>query len=270
MLNRKVSEWSNELCKYVDKGRVTSHVGRSLYVASETVRVMSDVWEDSLFLYSVRDDGGLDRDCVGSYYDEKPEDRATWTIDANAEAFELYRARQEADQYETLVHNTNADYANPAVKGRVVKVTKGRNTPKGLVGKVVVVIMRPYGMGYHSVVKPKLGIATSAKMVEKVMPNGKVFQNHADMVWVWAHNCEVETPQTADLAECRRMAQNFANRKVEELRKMQANQYQYRKDLMKGYLADDPHAQERMSRAAMTAGMTQTQAFRHIHRSDCE
>lgn len=269
MLNRKVSKWSNESCKYEDMGRETLHVGRSVYVASETVRVMSDVWEDGYFLYSVRDDGGLDRNEIG-FWQENPEDRPQWTIDADATAFELYRARMEADEYERLVHNTNADYANPAVKGRVVKVTKGRNTPKGKVGKVVVIIERPYGMGYHSTVRPKLGIATSAKMVEKVMPNGKVFMNHADMIWVWAHNCEVENPETADLAECRRRAQNFANRKVEELRQTQANAARYHKGLMHGYLSDDANAQERLARAAMVSGMTQGEAFRHIHRSDCE
>jgi hypothetical protein len=186
MLNRKLSEWSNTECRYVDKGRVTEHVGRSLYVANETVQVMSDIWEESTFLYSIRDDGSLARDCVG-YYDMKDEDRPVYEIDADETAFELYRAAQESRQYETLVHNTNSDLANPAVKGRVVKVVRGRNTPIGKVGKVVVVIERPYGMGYRSSMRMKLGIATSPRMVDKVMPNGKVFQNHADMIWVWAH-----------------------------------------------------------------------------------
>jgi len=235
MLNRKVTEWSSAECKYVDKGRVTEHVGRSLYVANETVQIMSDVWDTETFLYSVRDDGTLSRDCVG--YCDNPEMNPVYEIDATEEAFELYRAAQEARQYETLVHNTNAEYANPAHKGRVVKVTKGRNTPKGVVGKVVVIIERPYGMGYHSSMRKKLGIATSARTVEKVMPNGKVFQNHADMVWVWAHNCEVEKPQTADLALCRQMAQDFAKGAVNGLRKTQADRYQYNAQGMKGYKA---------------------------------
>jgi hypothetical protein len=236
MLNRKVTEWSNTECKYVDKGLVTEHIGRSLYVASEVVRIMSDVWEDHMFLYSIRDDGTLARDCVG-YYDQKIEDRPVWLIDADAEAFELYRAKQEADKFESLVYNTNADYANPAVKGRVVKVVRGRNAPVGKVGKVVVVIERPYGMGYRSVMKPKLGIATSPKMVEKVMPNGKVFMNHADMIWVWAHNCEVENPQTADESQCRKMAVDFAQAAVNGLRKRQADAYQNWKGQMNGYKA---------------------------------
>ena len=229
MLNRKVTKWSDAECKYIDKGRETLHVGRSLYVQTETVRVMSDVWEDGLFLYSVRDDGTLARDSVEYYYENPTEDRTIYEIDATPEAFELYRAAQEERQFETLVHNTNADYANPAVKGRVVEVVRGRNTPKGKVGKVVVVIMRPYGMGYHSSLRPKLGIATSARMVDKVMDNGKVFKNHADMIWVWAHNCEVENPQTADLAECRRMAQDFAKRQVDGLRKRQEEAAKWRK-----------------------------------------
>jgi hypothetical protein len=234
MLNRKVTEWSKELVKFVDKGRETLHVGRSLYVANETVQIMSDVWDTETFLYSIRDDGTLSRDCVG-YCDSQ--ENPVYEIDATDEAFEIYRAAQEARQYETLVHNTDSEYANPAHKGRVVKIVRGRNAPVGKVGKVVVVIERPYGMGYRSVMKQKLGIATSAKMVEKVMPNGKVFQNHADMVWVWAHNCEVENPQTADLAECRRMAQSFAQRQVDSLRKTQAEQYKYHAERMPGYKA---------------------------------
>jgi hypothetical protein len=235
MLNRKVTEWSSAECKYVDKGRVTSHVGRSLYVASEVVQVMSDIWEDHMFLYSVRDDGGLDRDCIG-YYDQKPEDRPNWTIDATAEAFELYRARQEADQYEKLVYNTNAEYANPAFKGRVVKVVGGRDkSVRGKVGKVVVIMERPYGMGYRSSMRMKLGIALSPKMVDKVMPNGKVFKNYADMIWVWAHNCEVENPETADLALCRKMAQDYAKGQVAYLRKRQEEAAKSYKSMMIGY-----------------------------------
>jgi hypothetical protein len=233
MLNRKVSEWSNTECKFVDKGRVTEHVGRSLYVANETVQIMSDVWDTETFLYSIRDDGTLSRDCVG--YCDNPELNPVYEIDATEEAFELYRAKQEADKYESLVHNTNADYANPAFKGRVVKVVRGRNAPVGKVGKVVVVIERPYGMGYRSVMRPKLGIALSAKTVEKVMPNGKVFQNHADMIWVWAHNCEVEVPQTADLAKCRQMAQDFAKSQVKALRARQEEAFKYHAPRMQGY-----------------------------------
>jgi hypothetical protein len=235
MLTRKVTVWSKEECRYIDTGMETIHVGRSLYVANETVQIMSDVWDTETFLYSVRDDGTLSRDCVR--YCEGNAEQPVYEIDATEEAFELHRAYCEARQYETLVANTNAEYANPAHKGRVVKVTKGRNTPKGVVGKVVVVIERPYGMGYRAVMKQKLGIATSPRMVEKVMPNGKVFQNHADMVWVWAHNCEVEKPQTADLALCRKMAQDFAKGAVNGLRKTQADRYQYNAQGMKGYKA---------------------------------
>lgn len=232
MLTRKVTVWSKEECRYIDTGMETIHVGRSLYVANETVQIMSDVWDTETFLYSIRDDGTLQRDCV-HYCDSQ--ENPTYEIDATPEAFELHRAYCEARQYETLVANTDAEYANPAHKGRVVTVTKGRNTPKGVVGKVVVVIERPYGMGYRSVMRPKLGIATSPKMVEKVMPNGKVFQNHADMVWVWAHNCEVEKPQTADLELCRKMAQDFAQNAVNGLRKRQEEAYKYHAQDMRGY-----------------------------------
>lgn len=231
MLNRKVTEWSSAECKYVEKGREILHVGRSLYVANETVQIMSDVWDTETFLYSIRDDGTLSRDCVG-YCDSQ--ENPTFEIDATEEAFELYRAAQEARQYETLVNNTNEEYANPAHKGRVVKVVRGRGTPKGVVGKVVVILGRPYGTGYRAVMKQKLGIATSAKMVDKVMPNGKVFKNHADMVWVWAHNCDVENPQTADLELCRKMAKEFAQTQVDRLRHTQQDAYKWHEGLMRG------------------------------------
>ena len=234
MLNRKLSEWSSTECKFVDKGRETLHVGRSLYVANETVQIMSDVWDTETFLYSIRDDGTLSRDCVG-YCDSQ--ENPTYEIDATDSAFELYRAAQEVRQYETLVNNTDSEYANPAHKGRIVKVVRGRNTPKGTVGKVVVVMQRPYGMGYRSVMRDKLGIATSPKTVEVTVASGKVFQNHADMVWVWAHNCEVETPKTADLAQCRTMAQDFARRQEAGLRKTQADQYKSHAARMPGYKA---------------------------------
>jgi hypothetical protein len=233
MLTRKVTVWSKEECRYIDTGMETIHVGRSLYVANETVQIMSDVWDTETFLYSIRDDGTLSRDCV--QYCEGNVEQPTYEIDATEEAFELYRAAQEARQYETLVANTNAEYASPTHKGRIVKVTKGRNTPKGVVGKVIVILERPYGMGYRAVMRQKLGIATSPRMVDKVMPNGKVFQNHADMVWVWAHNCEVESPKTADLALCRQMAQDFAKGAVNGLRKRQEEVYKYNAQGMRGY-----------------------------------
>jgi hypothetical protein len=232
MLTRKVTVWSKEECRYIDTGMETIHVGRSVYVANETVQIMSDVWDTETFLYSIRDDGWVSRDCV-HYCDSQS--NPTYEIDATDEAFELYRAAQEEAQYTRLVQNTDAEYANPAVKGRVVKVVRGRNTPRGVVGKVVVIIERPYGVGYRSTMRQKLGIATTPKTVEKVMPNGKVFQNHADMVWVWAHNCEVESPKTADLALCRQMAQDFAKNQVLGLRKRQEEAYKYHAPDMRGY-----------------------------------
>jgi hypothetical protein len=57
------------------------------------------------------------------------------------------------------------------------------------------------------------------------------------MVWVWAHNCEVENPQTADLALCRQMAQDFAKGAVNGLRKRQEEAYKYHAARMPGYKA---------------------------------
>ena len=80
------------------------------------------------------------------------------------------------------------------MRGREVRVVKGRDkSVKGSVGKVVVVKEMQYSMGYRSSVAPKLGIALDDVMVE-VVRNGKTYTNYKNMIWVWAHNCEVVNP----------------------------------------------------------------------------
>lgn len=198
--------------------RETLHVGRSVYIREETVQVMSDVWEQQLVVTSIADSGALTSGSI-SWYGQNTNEKPTYLIDATEEAFELYRAHVESTEFDKGMRNAESQANDPAIKDRVVKIVHGRNTPKGVVGKVVVVIERPYGMGYRSVMRPKLGIATSDRMIEKIMPNGKVFMNHADMVWVWAHNCEVEKPEAVNVAEVRARAVDFAAMMLANLRK---------------------------------------------------
>jgi hypothetical protein len=51
-----------------------------------------------------------------------------------------------------------------------------------------------YGMGYRAVMRDKLGIALDDEKVT-VERNGRVYENYKNMIWVWAHNCEVVTPE---------------------------------------------------------------------------
>ena len=90
--------------------------------------------------------------------------------------------------------------ARTMVKGSVVKVVSGR-TAKGVEGPVVVVIQRPYGMGYRANMENKFAIATSDVMVDFAAKNGKVYKNHRDVVWVWARNCELVNIPEIDMAD---------------------------------------------------------------------
>jgi hypothetical protein len=215
MLKRKVHDYSTTPYTVSE---VTEHVGRSLFVCSETVRVMSDVWENHMVLHSVTDDGNISTCSVSGWYGQKEGEGNTFEIDATEEAYKLYRDRCYKLAYERRLADATAAVQNPAVEGRVVKVVSGR-TAKGTVGKVIVVMDGTYGMGYHGSVRmKKLGIATSPVMVEKVMPSGKVFMNHRDMVWVWSKNATVETPAAVDLVEVEACANAEADRMVAELR----------------------------------------------------
>lgn len=190
----------------------TRYVGRSLYAAEKTVQVMSDIWEQHLVLHSVDEKGRIVEASVAGYYGEKPE----WEVDATEEAFESYRANREEFWFERLNREAQAAATDPAVKDRVVKVTSGRRA-KGTVGRVVVIMERPYSMGWQSVLMNKLGIATSPRKV-KVIRNGREYENYADMEWVWAKNCEVESPEAVDENAIRAEAQNRAKVDLDNLR----------------------------------------------------
>jgi hypothetical protein len=193
----------------------TRYVGRSLFARRQTVKVMSDIWEEHLVLHSVAEDGHIVENSVAGGYDFAGKE-LPYEIDATDEAFEDYRAYREEFHFNTLKNEAENEVVKPSVKGRVVKVVKGRRA-KGTVGKVVVVMERPYSMGWQSVMKLKLGIATSPRKV-KVVRNGREYENYADMEWVWAQNCEVEKPEAVDYDAIRKDAQERAKIDVDRLR----------------------------------------------------
>lgn len=193
----------------------TRYVGRSLFARRQTVKVMSDIWEEHLVLHSVAEDGHIVENSVAGGYDFAGKE-LPFEIDATEEAFEDYRAYREEFHFNTMKSQADADAENPAIKDRVVKVVKGRRA-KGTVGRVVVVMERPYNMGWQSVMKLKLGIATSPRKV-KVVRNGREYDNYADMEWVWAQNCEVEKVATPDYDAIRKDAQERAKMDLDSLR----------------------------------------------------
>ena len=50
-----------------------------------------------------------------------------------------------------------------------------------------------YGMGYRGSMQPKLGIALDDEKVD-VVKNGRTYSSYKNMIWVWAHNCDVVNP----------------------------------------------------------------------------
>jgi hypothetical protein len=181
-----------------EKETVVVGVGTTLYVETRCEQVMSDIWEmlQSVYYWD------SEAKSVRSYYTGKD---VEYTVDADFDKvynemrstfyeINLNRFKREADCESFKTH----------IKGRTVKVTKGRNG-KGSVGKVVFVKEMMYNMGYRGTIQNKLCIALDDEMTTYVAGNGKTYPTHANTIWVWAFNCEVVNPE-ADYAQAEERA----------------------------------------------------------------
>jgi hypothetical protein len=166
---------------------VSLGVGTTLYIASESEQIMSDMWEyvTKAFYWDgkVVREQWLDNDAVVK-------------VDAD---FDSLLPEIEAAEYAKFLKvelgNAENEAGNPAKRGRLVRVVGGRDKAlKGKEGRVVVVKEMQYGMGYRAVWRNKLGIALDDEKVT-VERNGRVYENYKNMIWVWAHNCEVVNPE---------------------------------------------------------------------------
>lgn len=182
------SKWSEDI--------VTDGVGATLRVYRESVQVMSDVWEMAT---------------VADYWDpaEGKVRKAYWVIEGSVDATPDVIAEVKKYCYSRAfdkVYFQARDEAETVKKGSTVKVTSGRSG-KGLVGTVVVEILRPYKMGWRSVMLPKLGIATSDVKVKVAASNGKVYENYRDITWVWRRNCELVNVPEINIQEVKERAE---------------------------------------------------------------
>lgn len=181
----KTTETYNYETKAYDKSTVTFAEGCVLEVYWKSVETMSECWESALHAKYWDDD----LQCVKTDF---------WLSDAKVdvtdEVKEKVRRWVYKNAYDKALEMATEDAAEKR-KGSVVKVVKGR-ADKGAVGKIVAIIERPYKMGYRSTMAKKYGIATSDIMIKVPAANGKVYDNHRDMVWAWAFNTELaETPE---------------------------------------------------------------------------
>ena len=175
--------------QYNPEGTVvhTKTIGENttLYWRSESVQVMSDIWEWLPVAY-YEENGSIAQRILNMETD-------TVVVDATSDVFDRIYSKEYSRLFEREKSRLDGDALDPAVKGRIVKVTSGRSN-KGVVGKVVARVEKPYSMGYKTSWEYKLGIALDDEMVDYHHPSGKVFKNHKNMVWVWARNCEAVNP----------------------------------------------------------------------------
>ena len=191
-----------------EKVTKTFAVGTTLKVTYKTYQVMSDVWEQGLYAEYWDEEKG----CVetADWIDSDSKVDATPDVIAKAESWLYDRKYQFSFQKRKAYEEQEA---RRIAKESRVRVVSGR-TSKGAEGKVVVVFQRSYGMGYHSTVEDKLGIATSEVKVKVKAANGRVYDNYRDVVWVWARNCErVDIPEI-DLESVKEAARNEASYEV--------------------------------------------------------
>lgn len=169
------------------KKEFTVGVGTTLYTKTESERIMSDVWEYITSAYYWNSN-------TSSIVKHMLDGSAEVTIDGNLESIEAeYLAASFKRHFDTCMGAAQSEAKDVTVKGRVVKVVRGR-TGQGTVGKVVVAIERPYSAGWRTLLEYKLGIALDDVMTTYTAKNGKQYPTHKNILWVWARNCEVVAP----------------------------------------------------------------------------
>ena len=182
-------------------------------------RVMSDVWGTAHYAVVWDVDNNSTKHILLRVCDYAWSNEARVEVDATPEIVEAYHnfmyQRKYQQAYDSMKDQAFAD-AMRIGKGDLVQVKRGRKS-KGVSGKVVVAMDAQYGMGYRSSIQKKLGIATSDKMVD-VIRNGKVYSNHADMVWVWAHNCDKLEVPAVDLEAIQSAASAAAEAAIARLK----------------------------------------------------
>lgn len=183
----------------------TVGVGSTLFVKRELEQVMSDVWDYVTHAYYIDDSGRM----LSTYFSEAE-------VDVSEAAFQRYRKYIYEGTLERAVENSQREAAQVTVRGRTVKVVRGRKCV-GIQGKVVAVIDSMYNAGYRQLSSKKLGIALDDTKVQ-VVKNGRTYENYANVQWVWAHNCEVVNPDQPDMAQLEQFANDSADLKLQQLR----------------------------------------------------
>lgn len=201
-----VETYNTETRKY-DRETKTIAVGATYDTWQGTVQVMFDEWAQATF---------------ASYWDEA-EQRTKQissvqkvTIDATPEVMAKVKNFIYSRAYEKALSDARAEAAR-ITKDSIVKVARGRSS-KGVQGKVVVAIQKPYQTGWRSNLELKVGIATSEVKVKVPAANGRVYENYRDMVWAWARNCDLVVVPEIDLESVKERASNETESQLRQIK----------------------------------------------------
>ena len=164
-----------------------------LEVGIRSCQIMSDIWGSEKYA-TYWDEASKSPKTIGldvCDYQYMYGDKVHAEIDATEEVYAALREYLYQQSFNTVKAKAESDAAVIS-KDSIVEVVSGRQG-KGTKGKVVVIIERPYNMGWRSSMRFKYGIATSDRKVKVAAANGKVYENYADVVWAWEHNCQLIT-----------------------------------------------------------------------------
>lgn len=160
----------------------TKHIGCVVSKHTESVRVMSDVWEMQSFATVWDAEHFTFRDVFISGSEFRRDYSNEVTIDATPEVLEYYKVWQQGRQfrisesaYDNRQYEAYQDRITPN-KGKFVEVVKGRKVPRGTKGLV-------FWTGHDNWGNVKVGIATS--------PNKNSRGHWVDVVWTASSNCKV-------------------------------------------------------------------------------
>lgn len=150
-------------------------------------RIMSDVWGTADYAFVWDDEKNQPVNILLNVWEYTvPENTNVAVVDATDEVKAKYQNYLIQQKFEQLVAAAEAEAAK-IVKDDTVTVVSGRYA-KGVTGKVVAIIQRPYGQGYYARTENKLAVATSDEKIKVAAKNGKVYENYKDVEWVWARN----------------------------------------------------------------------------------
>ena len=180
-----------------------------------SVRIMSDVWADITYAVVYEPNGpvgyGSDRASesiekgwtkrstfrniiVGNSEMYSDRDYVKATVDADADAREIYAAYKRGEAFAAALDNDDARHHRLARErrtvnhGSIVRVTRGRKVPQGTEGVVFWIGNSGYGE------KVGLGLPNedgSFDYVEKTGRYGKVFKSYKHVAWTAITNVEV-------------------------------------------------------------------------------